>query len=298
MVRRIALILVLAAAVAAGSAASDPGRDPGRRRVRRRRGTRAGSGHRPPGGRVRPLARDRLRPSFRRRRAVPAGAITPARSQTEHELQLYAAGVGQPLRYIQSFRIVGASGGLGRSARGRPSGPRRDLSHRLPQSAQHRPLVARAHHPNDFDLARAAEDGRDSSTLGGEIMIHGGGKSVGCLAIGDLAAEDLFVLAADSDWHSAVVVISPVDFRRATLPVGYRAPVPWVDQLYTQLRTQMFSLPARAGCRRPPSPPARIERRPPVTPVRGRRTSGAASSRRPRRTPPSPSAVRRRLRGL
>jgi hypothetical protein len=75
-------------------------------------------------------------------------------------------------------------------------------------------------------------------------MIHGGGKSVGCLAIGDLAAEDLFVLAADSDWHSAVVVISPVDFRRAALPFGYRAPVPWVDQLYTQLRTQMFSLPA------------------------------------------------------
>jgi hypothetical protein len=40
----------------------------------------------------------------------------------------------------------------------------------------------------------------------------------GCLAVGNNAAEDLFVLAADADWEHAVVLISPVDFRRAALP--------------------------------------------------------------------------------
>jgi hypothetical protein len=245
--RRIALILAVAAAVAAGC---------GGERSRPRPRPAPGSG--PVAGpaleaaialRVAeygPAARDRLRPAF----AAAGVPYPPARFlllglKRERELQLYASGAGQPLRYIQSFPIFGASGSLGPKLREGdhqvPEGIYR-IAYLNPRSIAHLSLAVS--YPNDFDVARAAEDGRDPSTLGGDIMIHGGGKSVGCLAIGDLAAEDLFVLAADSDWQSAVVVISPVDFRRATLPVGYRAPVPWVDQLYSQLRTQMFSLPA------------------------------------------------------
>jgi hypothetical protein len=247
MGRRIALIVVFAAAVAAGC---------GGERSRPRPRPAPGPG--PVAGpeleaaiavRVAeygPAARDRLRPSF----AVAGVPYPPARFlllglKRERELQLYASGAGQPLRFIQSFRIAGASGALGPKLREGdhqvPEGIYR-IAYLNPRSIAHLSLALT--YPNDFDSRRGPEDGRDPLMLGGDIMIHGGGKSVGCLAIGDLAAEDLFVLAADSDWHSAVIIISPVDFRRATLPFGYRAPVPWVDQLYTQLRTQMFSLPA------------------------------------------------------
>ena len=195
-----------------------------------------------------PMARERLHPHF-----TTAGVpYPPARFlllglKQERELQLYAAAPGQPLRFIRSYQILGASGRLGPKLREGdfqvPEGIY-GIDYLNPRSIAHLSLALS--YPNDFDRARAAEDGRDQSTLGNAIMIHGGWKSIGCLAVGDQAAEDLFVLAADTGWESAVVVISPIDFRRAALPVGYRAPAPWVPQLYGQLRARMFSLPAPA----------------------------------------------------
>jgi hypothetical protein len=96
-------------------------------------------------------------------------------------------------------------------------------------------------YPNAFDLARAAEDGR--TELGGDIMIHGGAMSHGCLAVGDEAAEDLFVLAADAGFAAATVVVTPVDFRRRRLPADYRPPAPWVLDLYAMLRDELAGLP-------------------------------------------------------
>ncbi|MFN8643635.1 MAG: hypothetical protein U0802_18990 [Candidatus Binatia bacterium] len=192
-----------------------------------------------------PLVRERLRPHF----AAAGVPDPPARFlllglKQERELQLYAAGQGQPLRFIRSYAILGASGRLGPKLREGdfqvPEGIY-GIDYLNPRSIAHLSLALS--YPNDFDRARAAEDGRDQSNLGNAIMIHGGWKSVGCLAVGDPAAEDLFVLAADSGWDSAVVVISPVDFRRRALPAGFRAPVPWLPQLYGQIRARMYTLP-------------------------------------------------------
>jgi hypothetical protein len=74
-------------------------------------------------------------------------------------------------------------------------------------------------------------------------MIHGGSMSAGCLAIGDEAAEDLFVLAAEAGWQQALVVLSPIDFRRRSLPVDYRADPAWVDDLYVRLRAELAGFP-------------------------------------------------------
>ena len=98
-------------------------------------------------------------------------------------------------------------------------------------------------YPNPFDRIHAEEEGRENASLGGDIMIHGGADSVGCLAVGDEAAEDLFVLAADADGQHAVVMISPVDFRRAALPADYRPTTDWVSPLYGWLRTELSPLP-------------------------------------------------------
>src|SRR5262249_30050821 len=83
--------------------------------------------------------------------------------------------------------------------------------------------------------------------LGGDIMIHGGWGSIGCLAIGDLAAEDLFVLAADAGFERAVVVLSPVDFRRRALPVDHRPASAWGDRLYAAIPRELDAPPRRAG---------------------------------------------------
>jgi hypothetical protein len=192
-----------------------------------------------------PAARARLRPFF-----TAAGVpYPPARFvllglKQERELQVFAAGPDQELAFIRSFAIHGASGVLGPKLR---QGDRQvpegiySIVYLNPNSISHLSLALS--YPNDFDLARAEEDGRDSDTLGGDIMIHGGSGSIGCLAIGDEAAEELFVLAADAGWEHAVVVVSPVDFRRSALPADYRPPTSWVNQLYAWLRAELDRLP-------------------------------------------------------
>ena len=192
-----------------------------------------------------PSARARLLPHF----AAAGVAYPPARFlllglKQERELQLYAAGPGQAFAFIRSYAVLGASGGLGPKLREGdrqvPEGVYR-IVYLNPNSIAHLSLAL--DYPNPFDRMHAEEEGRESATLGGDIMIHGGSASIGCLAVGDEAAEDLFVLAADSDWEHAIVVVSPIDFRRAALSPDRRAAIDWVDPLYGWLRTELDALP-------------------------------------------------------
>jgi hypothetical protein len=192
-----------------------------------------------------PSARARLLPFF----AAAGVPYPPARFlllglKQERSLQLYAAGPAQDLVFIRSFVVLGASGELGPKLREGdrqvPEGVYR-IEYLNPNSVAHLSLAVS--YPNAFDRAHAEEDGREAAMLGGDIMIHGGSGSVGCLAIGDQPAEDLFVLAADAGWQQGVVVISPVDFRRTALPADDRPTASWVKQLYAWLRTTLGTLP-------------------------------------------------------
>lgn len=198
-----------------------------------------------------PAARARLLPYF-----TAAGVPYPPTRflllglKQERELQLYAAGPGQALAFVRSFPVLGASGTLGPKLREGdrqvPEGLYR-IVYLNPNSISHLSLALS--YPNPFDRMYAEEDGRELALLGGDIMIHGGTGSIGCLAVGDPAAEDLFVLAADSDWEQAVVLISPVDFRRHDVPVDHRPHPDWMARLYAWLRAELRALPL------PPEPP-------------------------------------------
>jgi hypothetical protein len=190
-----------------------------------------------------PAARARLAPFF-----AAAGIVYPPQRfvllgfKLERELHLLASGSGRDLTFIRTYPILAASGTLGpklRQGDGQVPEGVYGIVYLNPNSVAHLSLALS--YPNDDDLARAAEDGRDA--LGGDIMIHGGSISSGCLAMGDEAAEDLFVLAAEAGWEDAVVVLSPVDFRRNVLPVDYRAQAPWVDDLYVRLRAALEEFP-------------------------------------------------------
>ena len=74
-------------------------------------------------------------------------------------------------------------------------------------------------------------------------MLHGNDVSVGCLALGDPAAEELFVLAAETGLPNIRVILSPIDFRRSTLSRGYTPALPWVPALYDEIRGALAALP-------------------------------------------------------
>ena len=69
-------------------------------------------------------------------------------------------------------------------------------------------------------------------------MIHGNSVSIGCLAMGDEAAEELFVMAALSTKENVTVIISPIDFRTQASP-GFALSPPWTEDLYVSLRKKL-----------------------------------------------------------
>jgi hypothetical protein len=191
-----------------------------------------------------PAARARLAPFF----AAADVAYPPERFvlvgfKFERELHLLAFRSDGGIVFIRSYPILGASGTLGPKLRQGdlqvPEGFYR-IVYLNPYSVADVSLALG--YPNDDDRVRAAEDGRDG--LGGDIMIHGGSTSHGCLAIGDEAAEELFVLAADAGWEDALVVLTPVDFRKRALAVDRSAQPAWVDDLYVRLRAELERMPS------------------------------------------------------
>jgi hypothetical protein len=188
-------------------------------------------------------ARERLVPFFRAAGvAYPPERFVLAAFKQEAELDLLASGPAQSLTFVRRYRVLAASGKLGPKLESGdlqvPEGVYQ-IESLNPNSRFH--LSLRLNYPNDTDRRHASEDGR--SNLGGDIMIHGDAESIGCLAMGDAVAEELIVLAADAGWEDARVIVSPVDFRRSRLPKSFHPPVPWVRELYADIRRELAALP-------------------------------------------------------
>lgn len=192
-----------------------------------------------------PQARARLKPHFDAAQVpYPPARLTLVGLKDERILEVYAAGENQSVRFIRSYPILAASGVLGPKLReGDQQVPEGmySIESLNPNSSYH--LSLRISYPNAFDRERAAREGR--TNLGGDIMIHGGAASIGCLAMGDEASEDLFVLAAETGFTNITVILSPVDFRkRRSMPESGAIPA-WTASLYQAIQSNLNELPAK-----------------------------------------------------
>jgi murein L,D-transpeptidase YafK len=101
-------------------------------------------------------------------------------------------------------------------------------------------LALRVNYPNHFDVLKSKQDGR--SDLGGDIMIHGSNVSIGCLAMGDDAVEELFALAAITGYTKWKLIFSPTDFRVRTRTIDPHSPQ-WIAELDQILLREFLVLP-------------------------------------------------------
>ena len=99
-----------------------------------------------------------------------------------------------------------------------------------PNSRYHLSLML--DYPNADDIFEAERDGR--TDLGGEIFVHGGARSIGCLAVGDYAIESLFVLVADVGIENVQVIIAPRD-PRGGMTLEPIADIPFTADLYRRI---------------------------------------------------------------
>jgi hypothetical protein len=185
-----------------------------------------------------PTAERRLRERF-----ATAGVAYPPKSayllafKTEREVELWAdSGAGR--RKVAVYPLLDDSGSIGPKLREGdyqiPEGFYRILWLH-PNSQYH--LSMKLDYPNAFDRARAEDDGR--TNLGGDIFIHGGDASIGCLAIGDPAIEELFVLAARIGAANVKTIVAPWDLRSRPAPELPGLGLAWLPQLYSQLMTSL-----------------------------------------------------------
>jgi len=188
-------------------------------------------------------ARARWLPYFKQAKvAYPPQELVFVGLKEEKVLQVYAKSGTNGLCFVRSYPILAASGGAGPKLReGDRQVPEGIYAIELlnPNSSYH--LSLRVNYPNAFDREQARKEQR--TKLGGDIMIHGKAVSIGCLAMGDEAAEDLFILAADTGLKSITVILSPVDFRIGkTVSSDVKLP-PWTTGLYQEIKTRLAELP-------------------------------------------------------
>ncbi len=196
--------------------------------------------------RYRAKVEQRLLPRFRFAGAEwPPTELTLVALKDVQRLELWARADG-PWVHVRDYHIKGISGGPGPKLREGdlqvPEGIYR-IARLNPNSAFH--LSLKIDYPNAFDRQQARREGRRN--LGGDIFIHGNRVSKGCLAIGDNAVEELFVLAAMVGPEKVRVIIAPTDFR--VYSVRHLAPPgrPWVAELYRQIARAMRELSSSGG---------------------------------------------------
>lgn len=193
-----------------------------------------------------PAAEQRLRPYFDAAGVpYPPTALALLGFKEEKRLEVWGPHAGRWV-FLRAYPMLAASGVAGPKLREGdeqvPEGMYR-IEALNPQSQFH--LSMKLDYPNAADRQQASQEGREQ--LGGDIFLHGKDVSVGCVALGDTAIEELFVLVVRVGMERVTVLLAPYDLRQ---PGGGRTeglPL-WVVALYAELR--------RALAHFPPSPPA------------------------------------------
>lgn len=187
-------------------------------------------------------ARKRLQPSFAKARvAYPPQHVAILVFKKERRVALWAQNGKREWRFVRDYPVHAASGHAGPKLR---EGDRQvpeglyTIEHLNPNSTYH--LSMKVSYPNAFDRRMAQRDGR--TRLGGDIFIHGKNLSIGCVAMGDRAIEELFTLVADTGRSRVQVVIAPNDLRTAGAVMHEDAPR-WTAQLYQTVAAALRGFP-------------------------------------------------------
>lgn len=169
----------------------------------------------------------------------PPDGLAMIALKRERRLEVWALDTKCFPRLVADYPIYGASGTAG------PKLTQGDLQvpegvyyveYLNPYSKFH--LSIKLNYPNEFDRNMAESDGRTS--LGGDIFIHGNHVSTGCIAVGDIAIEELYAMVEDMDGDPVKVIIAPYDFRKEKAVIRTASTAPgWLPELYRRIERAM-----------------------------------------------------------
>lgn len=182
-----------------------------------------------------PLSNQELKPYFKKAKvAYPPRKIALLTFKKEEKMELWGQDRRRSWHYIRTFPLKASSGTSGPKLKyhdGQIPEGIYNITMLNPFSSWQLSMLV--NYPNHFDKLHAEDDGR--TDLGGDIYIHGKELSVGCLAIGDEAISELFVLAANVGKQNIEVIIAPNDLRKDKPVTDLKHQPDWVPQLYSQI---------------------------------------------------------------
>ncbi|MCR9191899.1 MAG: L,D-transpeptidase family protein [Gammaproteobacteria bacterium] len=174
--------------------------------------------------------------------AYPPRDIALLAFKKEQYIQLWAQDKQQDWHFVRTYPLTAFSGKLGPKLKEHdrqiPEGIYR-LTSFNPFSAWH--LSMMINYPNDFDQLHAHQDGRRK--LGGDIFLHGKSKSVGCLAVGDDAIDELFILSRRVGLDHIQLIIAPNDLRTGKPATNQEAQPRWLPELYRKIAKALKHFP-------------------------------------------------------
>ena len=174
--------------------------------------------------------------------AYPPQDIALLAFKKERQIQLWAKDEHTSWHYIHNYPLTAFSGRLGPKLkeydRQIPEGIYR-LTTFNPFSSMH--LSMMVNYPNNFDRLQASKDGRRN--LGSSIFLHGKSLSVGCLAVGDTAIDQLFLLARRVGLNHVQLIIAPNDLRRSKPATLNIAQPSWLPELYKHIEQALSKFP-------------------------------------------------------
>ena len=167
--------------------------------------------------------------------SYPPKEIALLAFKSERKVELWAKNSSDKWTHIHDYPLTGFSGRLGPKLRENdkqiPEGVYKLVKFN-PFSSMH--LSMMINYPNSFDKEKGYVDGRKN--LGNNIFIHGKNLSVGCLAIGDVAIDQLFILARRVGLRNIQIIIAPNDMRKDKKATTATFAQPrWLPELYKKI---------------------------------------------------------------
>jgi murein L,D-transpeptidase YafK len=176
--------------------------------------------------------------------SYPPQKVTLLAFKKEKNIQLWAKDSNKSWRFIHTYPLTAFSGRLGPKLKENdlqiPEGIY-SLAAFNPKSAHH--LSIMVDYPNSFDRLKAIMDGRKK--LGNNIFLHGKASSVGCLAVGDKAIDQLFMLGRRVGLENIQLIIAPNDLRLAKAATSSFAQPRWISELYHDISIALRQFPVR-----------------------------------------------------
>ena len=96
-------------------------------------------------------------------------------------------------------------------------------------------------YPNSFDRLQATRESR--VRVGSNIFLHGKALSVGCLAVGDKAIDQIFLLVHRVGLKNVQLIIAPNDLRKSKPATALHKQPKWVTQLYKKIEIALKKFP-------------------------------------------------------